>query len=91
MTPLQISDELAQEIWGEAETRGLPVEDFLRSVIRRERTLADRRKIEQEQAWWLSLPLRVRKNITSLTSSAAGWGEGGWYSSTADKLRAGSD
>ena len=60
MTPLQISDELAREIWNEAEMRGLPVEDFLRAVIRRERTLADRRKIEQEQAWWLSLPLSER-------------------------------
>ncbi len=60
MTPLQISDELAREIWGEAEMRGLPVEDFLRAVLRRERTLADRRKIEQEQAWWLSLPLSER-------------------------------
>jgi len=60
MTTLQISDELAQEIWSEAKMRGLPVEDFLRVVIRRERTLADRRKIEQEQAWWLNLPLGER-------------------------------
>lgn len=62
MTTLQISDELAQEIWQEAETRGLAVEDFLKAVIRRERTLADRYKIEQEQAWWLSLPLSERAN-----------------------------
>jgi len=60
MTNLQISDELTQEIRSEAETRGLPVEDFLRTVVQRERTLADRRKIEQEQAWWLSLPLSER-------------------------------
>ena len=60
MTTLQVSDELAQEIRGEAEIRGLPVEDFLRTVLRRERTLADRHKIEQEQAWWLSLPLSER-------------------------------
>ena len=60
MTALQISDELAQEIWQEAETRGLPVEDFLKAVVRRERTLADRRKIEQEQTWWFSLPLSER-------------------------------
>ena len=60
MTTLQISDELAQKIHSEAESRGLPVEDFLRAVIRRERTLADHRKIEQEQAWWLTLPLSER-------------------------------
>jgi len=60
MTTLQISDELAQEIWQEAETRGLPVEDFLKAAVRRERTLADRRKIEQEQAWWLGQPLKER-------------------------------
>lgn len=60
MTTLQISDELAQEIWQEAETRGLPVEDFLKAAVRRERTLADRRKIEQEQAWWLNQPLKER-------------------------------
>lgn len=60
MTILQISDELAQEIISEADVRGLPLEDFLRAVIRRERTLADRRKIEQEEAWWLSLPLSER-------------------------------
>ena len=60
MTPLQISDELAQEIQSEAETRGLPIEDFLKTVIRRERTLADQDKIEREQTWWLSLPLSER-------------------------------
>ncbi|HKZ86507.1 MAG TPA: hypothetical protein VJ793_22995 [Anaerolineae bacterium] len=60
MTPLQVSDELAREISHEAESRGLPIEDFLKSVIRRERTLADRRKIEQEQTWWLGLPLNER-------------------------------
>ncbi len=60
MTPLQVSDELAREISHEAEARGLPIEEFLKSVIRRERTLADRRKIEQEQAWWFSLPLDER-------------------------------
>ncbi len=57
---LQISDNLAQEIWNEAEMHGLPVEDFLRMAIRRERTLANRRKIEDEQSWWLNLPLSER-------------------------------
>jgi hypothetical protein len=60
VTTIQISDELAQEIWSEAETRGLPIEDFLRTAIRHARTLTDRHKIEQEQSWWLSLPLSER-------------------------------
>lgn len=60
MTPLQVSDELAQTIQTEAATRGLTIENFLRSVILRERTLANRRKIEQEQEWWLNLPLSKR-------------------------------
>lgn len=60
MTVIQISDALAQEISSEARTRGLAIEDFLKAAVRRERTLADRRKIEQEQAWWLSLPLSER-------------------------------
>ncbi|OGO42697.1 MAG: hypothetical protein A2Z04_01730 [Chloroflexi bacterium RBG_16_57_9] len=60
MITLQIPDELVQEIQSEAEIRGLPVEEYLRAVIRRERTLADRRKIEREQAWWFSLPLGER-------------------------------
>lgn len=57
---LKVSDELAQEIQTEAQMRGLPIEDFLRAIIQRERTLADRRKIEQEQTWWLNLPLSER-------------------------------
>lgn len=60
MTNLQVSDKLAEEIRKEAEARGLPVEAFLRSAVRRERTLADRRKIEQEQEWWLKQPLSER-------------------------------
>ena len=60
MTTLRVSNELAQAIQSQASTRGLAVEDFLRAVMRRENTLAARRKIEQEQAWWLSLPLGER-------------------------------
>lgn len=60
MTALQISDELAQTLESEAASRGLTIEDFLRSVLWRERTLADRRKIEQEQEWWLNRPLSHR-------------------------------
>jgi hypothetical protein len=60
MDTLQISGELAETIQSEAAVRGLTVENFLRSVILRERTLANRCKIEQEQDWWLSLPLSER-------------------------------
>jgi len=65
MSSLPISEELSQEIWSEAKTRGLDVEDFLRAVLRRERTLADRRKIEEEQEWWLSRPLNERAQYKS--------------------------
>jgi hypothetical protein len=60
MAILQVSEQLIGEIQDEAETRGLAVEEFLRAAIQRERTLADRRKIEREQEWWLSLPLSER-------------------------------
>lgn len=57
---LQISEHLATTIQSEAKTRGLSIEDYLHTTIRRERTLAARQKIEQEQAWWLNQPLSVR-------------------------------
>jgi hypothetical protein len=57
---LQISDKLVGEIQKEAKGRGVSVEDYLQSAIRRERTLAARQKIEQEQEWWLGLPLSKR-------------------------------
>jgi hypothetical protein len=60
MTVLQVSETLAEAIRYEAETRAQSIEDFLAIVLRRERTLADRRKIEEEQDWWLSLPLSER-------------------------------
>lgn len=60
MAILQVSDELVGEIRDEAETRGLAVEEFLRAALQRERTLANRRKIEREQEWWLGLPLSER-------------------------------
>ncbi len=60
MMTLQLSNELAEEISNEAETRGLVIEEFLRLLLRRERTLADRQKVEQEQNWWLSRPLSER-------------------------------
>jgi len=60
MTTLQVSKELAGTIQREAKTRGMSVDDYLRSVIQRERTLKARQKIEQEQEWWLALPLSER-------------------------------
>jgi len=57
---LQISDHLAKDIQEEATVRGLSVETFLQSAILRERTLADRQKIEAEQDWWLKQPLKER-------------------------------
>ncbi len=60
MTDLMIHPPLADEIREEAQSQGLPIEEFLQGTIRRERTLANQRKIEWEQAWWLSLPLSER-------------------------------
>ncbi|MGD8624064.1 MAG: hypothetical protein PVJ34_05970 [Anaerolineae bacterium] len=60
MAILQVSEELIGEIQTEAATRGLDVEEFLRSAVQRERTLTNRRKIEREQEWWLGLPLSER-------------------------------
>jgi len=57
---LQISEELAGAIQQEAQTCGKTVEDFLKSAIRREPTLDERQKIEQEQERWSSLPLSER-------------------------------
>jgi hypothetical protein len=60
MSLLQISEELAQTIQQAAHERKMSVEDYLIHVVRRERTLAQQQKIEQEQAWWLSQPLSER-------------------------------
>ena len=60
MAALQISNELAQTIQGEASSRGLTVEKYLQSAVLRERTQTDRRRIEAEQEWWLNLPLSER-------------------------------
>ena len=57
---LQISEELAGVIQREAKTRGKTVEDFLKAAVQRERTLAERQKIDQEQEWWVGLPLTER-------------------------------
>ena len=57
---LQISEDLAQEIEQEAKQRGVSIEKFLQTVVRRDRTMAAREKIEREQTWWLQQPLEVR-------------------------------
>jgi len=60
MVAIQISEDLAERIKKEATLRGISVEDYLRTAIQRERTVAARLKIETEQEWWLSLPLTKR-------------------------------
>ncbi len=60
MSTLHISDTLAETIRREARARGLDVEDFLKTIVQRERTFANRAKIEQEQQWWLSQSLAER-------------------------------
>ena len=57
---LQISEELAGAIQKEAQARGKTVEDFLKSAIQRERSFTERQKIEEEQEWWIGLPLSER-------------------------------
>jgi DNA repair photolyase len=57
---LQISDELARTIEKAAEAKGKTVEDFLISIMRRERMLAERKKIEAEQEWRANLSLTER-------------------------------
>lgn len=60
MATLLISEDLVQTIEDEASLRGLTIEDFLFRAVTRERTILDRQKIEREQKWWQSLPLRER-------------------------------
>lgn len=60
MSALQVSEKLAQTIRDEATTHGQTIEDFLEALVLRERTWANRHKIEQEQQWWLSRPLSQR-------------------------------
>ncbi len=60
MAVLQVSEDLVNTIREEATIRGLTIESFLHGAVARERTLSDRRKIEREQGWWLSLPLSER-------------------------------
>jgi len=57
---LEIPAALADAITTEARAQGLPVEDYVEAMLRRDRLAAERRVIEQEQAWWLSRPLSER-------------------------------
>jgi hypothetical protein len=60
MVALQISQKLAGTIEQEAQYRGLSVDAYLQIAIKRERALFARMKIEQEQEWWTSLPIKRR-------------------------------
>jgi len=60
MATLHISEELVGDIKEEAALRGISVEEYLRSAVKRARQLNARQKIEREQAWWLALPLNKR-------------------------------
>ena len=57
---LDISDVLARALASHAQRRGIDIEDFLREMLAHERLLAERKAIEEEQAWWLSRPLSDR-------------------------------
>jgi hypothetical protein len=63
MTDLQIPNELAEEIRREAEAEGLTTEAVLLSAWRHYRTLAQRRKIEAEKAWWEASPAEERRQF----------------------------
>jgi len=60
MVALKVSDDLGRMIQDEAKTRGLSVEEYLKPMVQREKTMAARQKIEQEQKWWLGQPLSER-------------------------------
>ena len=62
MSTLEVSEELARVIRKEADARGVPLEDFLRSAIRRKRTIADCEALAREQAWWRDVPTEVRSH-----------------------------
>ena len=56
MIPLQVPEHLAEEIQLEAEMEGVTVETVLTVAWRRYRTIAQRKKIEAEMAWWENQP-----------------------------------
>ncbi|MBI1295682.1 hypothetical protein GC175_12080 [bacterium] len=60
MVTLQVSDELASTIQTAASQQHMSVEEYLLQVVRRERTLAQQRKVEDEMAWWFAQPMVQR-------------------------------
>jgi len=60
MTDLHVPAELADEIRREAEAEGTTTEAVLAAAWRHYRTLAQRKKIEAEMAWWESRPPEER-------------------------------
>jgi hypothetical protein len=60
MTTFTILDELAEKIQTQATERGVTIDELLKSLVWREKARADRRKIEEEQSWWMNLPLSER-------------------------------
>ncbi len=60
MVTLQVSEKLAGTIEQAAQERGLSVDAYLLLAVKREQALFARTKIEQEQEWWLSQPVKRR-------------------------------
>lgn len=60
MVTLQVSQKLAGTIEQAAQERGLTVDAYLQIAVKREQALFARMKIEQEQEWWLSQPVKRR-------------------------------
>jgi hypothetical protein len=64
MTELQVPAELVDEIRREAEAEGMTAEAVLTAAWRHYRTLAQRKKIEAEMAWWESRSPEERTRFT---------------------------
>ena len=60
MTDLPISESLAQQLQQTAEEKGLSVAVYLEEMMWEERAQRQRRKIHEEQSWWLSRSLSTR-------------------------------
>ena len=60
MTDLPISESLAQQLQQTAEEKGLSVAVYLEEMMWEERAQRQRRKIHEEQSWWLSRSLNTR-------------------------------
>lgn len=60
MLELIVPDDLAREIRQEAETKGVAAEVVIEAAWRHYRTLANRKKIDKETAWWNNQPEEIR-------------------------------